>query len=64
MVFPYLCETFYSTGVEHDNIRPSGNAILEEFEKMTINAIEGVEMKGEDARAMVRLMSPGAAPSN
>ena len=30
MVFPHLCETFYSIGVEHDDIRPNGTAILED----------------------------------
>ena len=64
MVFPHLCETFYSTGVEHDNIRPSETTISKEFEKMTINAIEGVEVKREDITAIVHLMSPGATPKN
>ena len=64
MVFPHLYETFYSTGVEHDNIRPSETTISKEFEKMTINAIEGVEVKREDITAIVHLMSPGATPKN
>ena len=29
MVFPHLRETFHSVGVQHDDIRPSGIAILE-----------------------------------
>ena len=64
MVFPYLRETFYSVGVQYDDIRPIGTAILEEFEKMTINAIKGVKVKEENARAMVRPMSPRAIPRN
>ena len=52
-VLPHLRETFYSARLEHDDIRPSGTAILEEFEKMTINAIEDVKVKREDVRAMV-----------
>ena len=58
MVFPHLRETFYAVGVAHDDIRPSGAAILKELEKMTINCIEGVKVKMEDVRAMVHPMSP------
>ena len=50
--------------MELDDIRLSGIAILEEFEKMTINAIEGVEVKVEDVRVMVHPMSPEVAPTN
>ena len=64
MVFPQIRETFYSAGVEHDNIRPSGTAILEKFEKLYVNFIEGMEVKSKDVRAMVRLMSPKAALRN
>ncbi|XWS75409.1 hypothetical protein CRYUN_Cryun01aG0085000 [Craigia yunnanensis] len=64
MVFPHLRETFYSVEVQYDNIRPSGTAIFEDFEKLSINAIKGMEVKGEDVRAMVHLMSPRAAPRN
>ena len=64
MVFPHLRETFHSVGVQHDDIRPSGIAILENFEKLYVNAIEDMDVKGEDVRAMVRPMSSGAAPRN
>ena len=64
MVFPHLRETFHSVGVQHDNIKPSGTAFLEKFEKLSINVIEGVVMKGEDIKAMVRPMSSGAVPRN
>ena len=64
MVFPHLRETFYSSKVEHDDIRPNETTTFKEFDKLTINAIEGIEVKGEDARAMVRPMSPRAAPKN
>ena len=64
MVFPHLCETFYSVGVEHDDIRPSETTVLEDFEKLTINVIEGIEVKREDARAMVHPMSPESALMN
>ena len=54
MVLPHLCETFYSIGVEHDDIRLCGTAILEEFEKMTINTTKSVEVKVENVRAIMR----------
>ena len=46
MVFSHIHETFYSAGVEYDNIQPKQTAIMKEFEKLTINVIEGIEMKG------------------
>ena len=64
MVFPHLRETFHSVGVQYDDIMPSGTAMLEKLEKLSVNAIEGMEMKGEDVKAMVCPMSPGAAPTN
>ena len=64
MEFPHLRETFYSIRIEHDDIRPSQTTIMESFEKLTINVIEGIEVKGEDARAMVHPMSPGDTPKN
>ena len=64
MVFVHLCETFNLAGMEHNDIRPNGTAILEEFEKMTVNGIEGVEEIVEDVRAMVRPMSLESAPAN
>ena len=64
MVFPHLRETFYSIGVEHDDIRPSQAAILEGLEKLTINVIKGIEVKEEDKRAMVHPQSSEAGPMN
>ena len=64
MLFPHLRDTFYSVGIEHDDIRPSETVILEDFEKMTINSIESITVKGEDARAMVRPMLPEVSPTN
>ena len=64
IVFPYLRKTFYSIGVEHDDIRPSEITVLEDFENLTSNAIEGIEVKREDARAMMRPLSLGATPMN
>ena len=57
------CET-YLVGVQYDDIRPSGTAILEDFERLIVNAIEGMEVKGEDVRAMVCPISLGAALRN
>ena len=62
--FPHLCETFYSIGVQYDDIRPSGTAILKYFETLYVNAIEGMEVKGEDVKAMVHPMTPGATLRN
>ena len=45
MVFPHLHETFYLARVEHDDIRPSETTVLKDFEKLTINAIEGIKVK-------------------
>ena len=64
MVFPHICETFYSTGVQHNDIKPSGAASLEEFEKLSINAIGGIDVKEGDVRAMVRLMPSRMARKN
>ena len=64
MVFFHLRETFHSVGVYHDNIKPSGIAILEIFERLSVNAIEGMKMKGENIRAMVHPMSADAVPRN
>ena len=64
MVFLHIGETFYSVGVQHNDIKPSGAAILEGFEKLSINVIEGLNVKEEDVRAMVRPMSSGATPRN
>ena len=54
MSFPYLRETFRSAGIEHDDIQPRQTALIERFKKLTINAIEDKEMKGDDIRALVR----------
>ena len=64
MVFPHIRETFYSTGVQHNDIKPSGVASLEGFEKLAINGIEGINVKEEDVRAIVCLISSGATPRN
>ena len=63
-MFFHICETFYLVGVEHNNIKPSGTTILEKFEKLSVNTIEGTKVKREDARAMVRPMSPRTTPKN
>ena len=64
MVFLHLHETFYSVGVEHDDIRPSETSVLKDFKKLTINVIDGIEAKRKDARAMVCPMLLGVAPTN
>ena len=64
MVFPHLRETFRLAGAQHDNIRPSGTTILENFEKLSVNAIEGMDVKRDYIRAMVHSMSSDAAPRN
>ena len=48
MMFPHLRETFYLAGIKHDDIWPKHTVMVEDFEKLTINAIEGDEVKGED----------------
>ena len=53
MVFLHLCETFYSSRIEHD-IRPKQITMMEGFENLTINVIEGIKVKREDVRAMMR----------
>ena len=50
--------------MQHNDIKPSGAASLEGFEKMSVNAIEGINVKEEDVRAMVRPMSSGATSWN
>ena len=64
MEFPHLRETFYSIRIEHDDIRPSQTTIMESFEKLTINVIEGIEVKREDIQAMVRPWSSRSAQTN
>ena len=39
MVIPHIRETFYSVGMQHNDIKPSGMASLEGFEKFFVNAI-------------------------
>ena len=63
-VFPHICETFYSVGVQHNDIKPSEATSLGEFEKLAVNAIEGMNVKKEDFRAMVRPMSSETTPRN
>ena len=60
MVFPHICETFYSIRMQHNDIKPSGATRLDRFEKLYFNAIEGINMKKEDVRAMVSSMPSGA----
>ena len=64
MVFPHLQETFHSTGMQYDDIRPSGTTISEDFERLSVNDIKSMEVKWEDVRVMVRPSSPGATPKN
>ena len=60
MVFPHIRETFYSVGMQHNDIKPSRTASLKEFGKLSFNAIEGIDVKEEDVRAMVHPMPSGA----
>ena len=64
MVFPHLRETFYWARVEYDDIRLNETTVLEGLEKLTINVMEGIEVKREDIRAMVCPQSSSAAPMN
>ena len=64
MVFSHIRETFYSARVQHNDIIPSGATSLEGFEKLSVNAIEGIHVKEEDVKAMVCPMSFGAMPKN
>ena len=63
-MFPYICETFYSIEVQHNDIKPSGVTSLEEFEKLSMNAIEDINVKEKDVRVMVCQMPSGATPRN
>ena len=63
-VFPHIHETFYSARVQHNDIRPIEAVVLKDFEKMSVNAIEGIDVKLEDVKAMVRQMSSEMAPRN
>ena len=63
-VFPHICETFYSIRMQHNDIKPSGAASLEEFEKLSVNAIEGINMKKKDVRTIVCPMASGTTPRN
>ena len=64
MVFPHIRETFYSVKMQHNDIKPSGATSLEEFGKLSVNAIEGINVKEEDVRAMVCPMSSRVTPRN
>ena len=64
MVFPHICETFYSVKMQNNDIKPNGAASLEGLEKLFVNAIEGINVKKEDIRAMVRPMTSGVTPRN
>ena len=63
MMFPHIRETFYSIGMQYNDIKPSGAISLEEFEKLSINAIGGINVKEKDVIATVRPM-PSRAPRN
>ena len=56
--------TFYSIGVQHNDIKPSGVASLEEFEKLLVNVIEGINVKEDDVRALGHPMSSGLTQRN
>ena len=60
MVFHHIRETFYSIEMQHNDIKPSGAASLKEFEKLSINAIKGIDVKEEYVIAMVRPILSGA----
>ena len=64
MVFPHIRETFYSARVQHNDIKPSGVASLEGFKKLSVNAIEGINVKKKDVRVMVCPMSSRVTPKN
>ena len=64
IVFPHIHETFYLAGLQHNDIKPSGAASLKEFEKSSVNAIEGINVKEDNVRAMVRPMSSGTTLRN
>ena len=64
MVFPYIHETFYLVRMQHNDIKPSEAASLEGFEKLFVNAIEGINVTIEDVRAMVRPMSSKVTSRN
>ena len=48
MSFSHLCETFRSPKIEHDDIQPEQTSMLKDFTKLSINAIEDKEVRGED----------------
>ena len=64
MVFPHIHETFYSSRVQHNDIKPSGVTSLEEFEKLSINAIEGIDVKEKDIRAIMFPIPSEVTPKN
>ena len=64
IVFPYIRETFYSARIQHNDIKPSGATSLEEFGKLSVNAIEGINVIEKDVRAMVCPMTSETTPRN
>ena len=64
MVFLHICEIFYSARMQHNDIKPSRAASLEELEKLFGNAIEGINVKEDDVRAMVHPITSGTVPKN
>ena len=55
MVFPHIRKTFYSARMQHNDIKPSGASSLKEFEKLSIRAIEGIDVKEEDIPIVLHL---------
>ena len=64
MVCPHIREIFYSASIQQNDIKPSRATSLEEFEKLSINAIEGIDVKKEDVRATVLSMPSGVTLRN
>ena len=59
---PHFRKTFYLTEMQPNDTKPSGATSLEEFENLSINAIEGIDVKKEDVRAMVHPIPSGMTP--
>ena len=55
MVFPHIHEAFYSAEMQHNDIKPSGASSLKEFEKLSISAIKGIDVKEEDIPIVLHL---------
>ena len=46
MVFLHLRETFHLAEVLYDDIKPTVTTISKDFERLSVNVIEGMEVKG------------------